>query len=194
MFKSLPITGSPARLKDRDGGQRRLIFGLAVVPLTQSCCHFYYGFISNLGVMLWTAAAAVCLFASFASLLLFRTNRRSEDAEFLAAAGVFTGWLALDDLFMIHEDVLPWFGVPQIVTYGAYAAITALYFLYAWRQILAFRPVLMAHSERAVRVFLEDGTKFLGILAWTSFHVAIALETMRISVAAPRGVFASQAS
>ena len=32
---------------------------LAVVPLTQSCCHFYYGFISNLGVMLWTAAAAV---------------------------------------------------------------------------------------------------------------------------------------
>ena len=37
---------------------------LAVVPLTQTCCHFYYGFISNLGVMLWTAAAAVCLVAS----------------------------------------------------------------------------------------------------------------------------------
>ena len=149
-------------------------------------------------------------FASFASLLQFRTNRRSEDATFLAAAGVFTGWLALDDLFMIHEDVLPWFGVSQIVTYGAYAAMAALYFLYAWRQILAFRPLLMAvalallgssvlidvfwHSESAVRVFLEDGTKFLGILAWTSFHFTIALETMGRSVAMPRGVFASQAS
>jgi hypothetical protein len=179
---------------------------LAVVPLTQSCCHFYYGFISNLGVMLWTAAAAVCLFAS---LLLVGRTRRSVDATFLCVAGVFTGWLALDDLFMIHEDVLPSFGVPQLVTYTAYAAIAASYFLYAWRQILAFRPVLMAlalallgtsvlidifwHSDRAVRVFVEDGAKFLGILAWASFHFTIALETITTSLATSR-VVASQPS
>jgi hypothetical protein len=111
---------------------------------------------------------------------------------------------------MIHEHVLPLFGVPQLVTYAAYAGLAALYFLLSWRQILAFRPALMAlalallgtsvlidifwHSERAVRVFLEDGAKFLGILAWTSFHFTIALETMKASVATPRVVFASQPS
>jgi hypothetical protein len=180
---------------------------LAVVPLTTSCCSFYYGFISNLGVMLWTAAAAICLFAS---LLLFNRDHRSDDAIFLAAAGVFTGWLALDDLFMIHEDVLPLFGVPQLVTYAAYAGLAALYFLLSWRQILAFRPALMAlalallgtsvlidifvKSESALHVFVEDGTKFLGILAWASFHLGVAVETIKASVAAPRGIFVSRPS
>ena len=181
---------------------------LAVVPLTQTCCHFYYGFISNLGVMLWTAAAAVCLFAS---LLLFRANRRSEDATFLLAAGVFTGWLALDDLFMIHEDVLPWFGVPQVVTYGAYAAIAALYFLYSWRQILAFRPVLMAlalallgtqRSGRRPRPFRERASRLCRGRRQVPRHPGVdklslhhrAGDDNRTSAATPRVVFASQPS
>jgi hypothetical protein len=162
---------------------------LVVVQLTKECCHVYYGLISNLGVMLWTAGAAVCLFAA---LILVTNGQRDSRVVFLVAAGLFTGWLGLDDFFMVHEDVLPLFGVSQRVTYAAYATIAALYFLFSWRHILMSRPMLMmsaltllgtsvlidvlVHSESALHVFAEDGAKFLGILAWTSFHVTAALD------------------
>ena len=162
---------------------------LAVVQLTKICCHFYYGLVSNLGIMIWTAGAAVCVFAS---LVLFSKVRPQAEVIFFVAAAAFTGWLALDDLFMIHEDVLPQIGVPENITYAFYAGTAAAYFYFSWRSILASRPMLMAsalallgtsvaidvlvHSESAVRVFAEDGAKLLGILAWTSFHVTAAFE------------------
>lgn len=180
---------------------------LAVVQLTNQCCRFYYGLVSNLGVMIWTTGAAVCLFAS---VLLFPMVRRRAEAVFFAAAAAFTGWLALDDLFMIHEDVLPQLGVPQLMTYAFYAGTAAAYFLLSWRQILALRPALMAsalallgtsvlidvlvHTESAVHVFFEDGAKLLGILAWTSFHVTAALEIIRAAIMPPGAVFVPRAT
>jgi hypothetical protein len=119
-------------------------------------------------------------------------------------AGLFTGWLCLDDLFMVHEDVLPLFGVPQPATYAAYASFAALYFALAWRHILAARPVLMllalallgtsvaidiiATSESPLHVMTEDGSKFLGILAWTGFHVTAALDLAARSLTSMRVV------
>lgn len=177
---------------------------LTVVQLSKDCCHVYYGLVSNLGIMLWTTAAATCLFAA---LLLVNIGRRGAEPVFLAAAGLFTGWLALDDFFMIHEDVLPLFGVPQPLTYAGYAGAAALYLLLSWRQILRFRPLLMAmamallgasvaidvlvHSESTLHVFMEDGAKFLGILAWTAFHVTAALDLAADAVMQPRVVLTS---
>lgn len=174
---------------------------LTVVQLSKECCHVYYGLVSNLGIMVWTTAAAVCLFTA---LLLITLGRRGAEPLFLATAGLFTGWLALDDLFMIHEDVLPLFGVPQPLTYAAYAGAAALYLLLSWRQILRFRPCLMGlamallgasvaidvlvHSESTMHVFIEDGAKFLGILAWTAFHVTAALDLAAAAALQPRFV------
>jgi hypothetical protein len=120
---------------------------------------------------------------------------------FFTAAAAFTSWLALDDLFMIHEDVLPQLGVPEAITYGLYAAAAAGYFLLSWRAILASRRALMAsamvllgtsvaidvlvQSDSTVRVFVEDGAKLLGILAWTSFHVTAALQIIGAAVRRP---------
>jgi hypothetical protein len=162
---------------------------LAVVHETKTCCHFYYGLVSNLGIMIWTAGAAVSLFAA---LLLFCADRPKSEMLFFAAAAAFTTWLALDDLFMIHEDVLPQLGVPEAITYGLYGSAAAGYFLLSWRAILESRPMLMAlalillgssvgidvlvKSESAARVFVEDGAKLLGILAWASFHVSAAVQ------------------
>jgi hypothetical protein len=176
-----------------------------VVQLSNQCCHVYYGLVSNLGVMLWTTAAAVCLFTA---LLLVNLGRRGAEPIFLIAAGLFTGWLALDDFFMIHEDVLPLFGVPQPLTYAGYAGAAALYLLLSWRQILDSRPALMAlamallgtsvvidvlvHSESTLHVFMEDGAKFLGILAWTGFHVTAALDIATAAVMQPRVVLTSR--
>jgi hypothetical protein len=61
---------------------------------------FYLGLFSNLGVVLWTAAAAICLFA--ASELSGVPNRQAR--QFLLYAGFFTLLLMLDDLFMLHEN------------------------------------------------------------------------------------------
>lgn len=162
---------------------------LAVAQMMDDCCEFYYGLVSNLGVMIWTAGAGICLFTS---VLLFSRARPRSEVLFFAAAAVFTGWLTLDDLFMLHEWVLPDYGVPQTVTFGSYAAVAVVYSLLSWRYILALRPVLMAsalgllgssvvidalvHTEGKTQVFFEDGTKLLGILAWTSFHVLAAFE------------------
>ena len=61
---------------------------------------FYLGLFSNLGVVLWTAAAAICLFAG---------HELSDGADrparhFLLYGGFFTLVLMLDDLFMFHEN------------------------------------------------------------------------------------------
>jgi hypothetical protein len=61
---------------------------------------FYLGLFSNLGVVLWTAAAAICLFA--ASELASAPD--GEARHFLLYAGFFTLLLMLDDLFMLHEN------------------------------------------------------------------------------------------
>jgi len=61
---------------------------------------FYLGLFSNLGVVLWTAAAAICLFAG--SGLTGEASRRAR--HFLLFAGFFTLVLMLDDLFMLHEN------------------------------------------------------------------------------------------
>ena len=113
---------------------------LGVVQLTKECCHVYYGLVSNVGILAWTTGAAVSIFVA---LLLFINGHRGSEVTFLTVAGLFTGWLCHDDLFMVHEDVLPLFGVPQPATYAAYASFAALYFALAWRHILAARPVLM---------------------------------------------------
>ncbi len=171
---------------------------LAVAHATKTCCHFYYGLVSNLGIMIWSAGAAVSLFAA---LLLFCADRPRAEMLFFTAAAAFTSWLALDDLFMIHEDVLPQLGEPEAITYGLYAAAAAGYFLLSWRAILASRRALMAsamvllgtsvaidvlvQSDSTVRVFVEDGAKLLGILAWTSFHVTAALQIIGAAVRRP---------
>jgi hypothetical protein len=61
---------------------------------------FYLGLFSNLGVVLWTAAAAICLFAG--SQLADEQNR--EGRRLLLYAGTLTLVVMLDDLFMLHEN------------------------------------------------------------------------------------------
>ena len=125
-------------------------------------------------------------------------------AVFLGAAGLLTGLLAVDDLFLVHENVLPAFGVPQPVTYGAYAALGLAYLLVSWREILRHNVVLLGaaivllgtsalidwfvHSDHPSRILLEDGAKLAGICAWAGFHV-LAAWTILVRVVTPRRVF-----
>ncbi len=157
-----------------------------------ACCKVYDGAVSNLGIVLWMSCAAICLFA--ATVVHAASAKLSAHAMFFAAAGLFTGFLGFDDLFLVHENVLPAFGVPQPVTYGAYAVIAMLYLATSWRQILEhnFGILICAiallgisvgidwviHSDMAWRIILEDGAKLTGITLWLVFHVSAAWRTV----------------
>lgn len=170
---------------------------LTVAEFSDDCCHAYYGFVSNLGIVVWIAAAAICLFAG---AVLFSDNGLNRPAVFCLSAGLVTGWLAIDDLFLVHEAVLQKLGVPQPVTYGAYAVMVLAYLWFNHREILAHRFSVLAvgaffmgvsvlvdvliHAEGPVMVMTEDGTKLLGMCGWAVFH-AVAAFTLLSGVRRP---------
>jgi hypothetical protein len=150
---------------------------------------FYVGLISNIGILLWGAAAAVCLFAG---LILFRT-REVEWGRFLLASGIFSTVLTLDDMFQLHEVVMPvYLGVPQKLVYVAYV-LAALVYLFAFRKTILkteFSLLAVALALFAVSVGLdgqskpgmplswvpevkamEEAAKLMGILAWLTYFV-----------------------
>jgi len=144
---------------------------------------FYAGFVSQLGVLVWCAAATSCLFAS--------SITRREDVgagwrPFLRYAGILTAALLVDDLFLFHEEVFPRrLGIPEVAVLGAYG-IATLYFLVRFRrEILASEYPLLAASfgffavsiavdsvdiER-LRYWIEDGFKIFGLVSWMVFFV-----------------------
>jgi hypothetical protein len=88
---------------------------VADVPLDR----FYFGFFSNLGVVLWAGAGAVCLFVAVAEApRLARTER-----NFLLCGGGLTLLVMLDDLYMVHENL------PALPLTAIYAVATAIYVL-----------------------------------------------------------------
>ncbi|MEQ8825534.1 MAG: hypothetical protein RIC14_14290 [Filomicrobium sp.] len=156
------------------------------------CCRIYYGALSNVGILLWCATASICLFSAMVLWLGrgFSAQAQQMAAVFLAS-GLFSGWMALDDLFLIHENVLPALGVPQKLVYGIYGALTLGYLWFARDLLFAGRKTMfvvalglltlsvgvdvVATSEGYMHVLIEDGAKILGISAWAAFHIEAAV-------------------
>ncbi len=156
----------------------------------RDCASVYFGFLSNLGILLWCASAAVSLFAF---LQVRHASGRIRPGAFLLYAGVFTVALLMDDLFLGHEKVYPKvFGVDEEQTYALYAVLFALYLVVFRDDLLKSDPkilllsiVLFALSllmDELVKIdglfekngvfhrVAEDGSKFVGIHAWAVFH------------------------
>lgn len=175
---------------------------LSVAEDYPGCCHVYDGMISNLGILLWWAAASV---TGFATLVAMSLSARTYDIVALAMAAVFSAWLAIDDLFLLHDIVLPLIGMPQPATYALYGAIVFAYIALAWRVVLTAFPIflLMAISALGLSIvidilaghnfgaisdwlranqrtefLLEDGFKFLGIGFWCCVHIAAAMKVV----------------
>ncbi len=158
---------------------------LTAAELSGDCCHSYYGFVSTLGIMVWSATAGVCLFAA---ILLGLQWRGDAALRFAASAGLLTGAVALDDALLLHEVAFPSFGIPQNAVLATYLLLGVLYLLASWRIILKADLVLLAaagsamvlsigvdtvfHSLDPRVVALEDGAKFFGIVCWAAFHIS----------------------
>ncbi len=149
-------------------------------PLQTAKMPFYTGMLSNLGAVLWAGAAASSLLCA----ILLRRRRRL--SLFMGVSGLVTGYLLVDDLFMMHEQFLRnWVHLPEKLVFSAYAVMFIGYALFFMRDILAddHYPVLGAaslflvssmiydalagHGDRGT--FFEDTLKFIGISLWFTY-------------------------
>lgn len=156
---------------------------------------FYTGFLSNLTVITWAVGAYIALFTVW---LLRRLNADAEWIRFFRMAGILTVVLMLDDLFMFHEEIFPnYLFMPRVTgiepnekfIIGIYGIFT-LWFLFSSRHtirktdwkllvvacailgfgILADRGIAKkVFTTSAVRAFIEDSLKFLGVLGWSIY-------------------------
>ena len=62
---------------------------LVAAEVSGNCCKTYYGVMSTLGVILWDATAAICLFAAF---VLHQLKAGFPVIRFALIAGTFTAW------------------------------------------------------------------------------------------------------
>lgn len=73
-------------------------------PASYAKLEWYTGMLSNVVVLLWCAAAAVCGFAGY----LLPRNRDSDLGrlgQFVALLAVFSLWMTLDDMLLLHEQI-----------------------------------------------------------------------------------------
>lgn len=169
----------------------RLMFLDTLVAATMAdvCCPTWFGSISMLGILVWTATAAICLVGA-AVLALFDAPKNR--TAFCISAGTLTLILALDDAYMLHEAVLPDLGIPQNAVLGGLAVLAAAHLIgfrstilrhSVWVLVIALAAFsesvlvdLFLHSPSPLKSFVEDGSKFLGIAAWLVFHSFAVLE------------------
>lgn len=143
--------------------------------------HPLIGVVSNVGILLWCATAAICLFGRS----LLREQGLHAEASFLLWAGLLTAMLLVDDLFMIHEYIAPvHFHVNEKVVLAVHACIAAAYLLRHRRLILTANYQLLAAAiglfTASILVDItdahgwwslaEDGFKVLGIASWFGYH------------------------
>ena len=147
---------------------------------------FYWGLLSNIGILMWTITAAICIFTFF----LLRNRSRKKLGSFFLYAGVFSAILAIDDFFFFHDIIFP-----QIL--GIYEeAIFLVYFVVIVIFIIKFKDIILKETDNVflflafvffvgslivdiathnsftphftfgAHHYLEDGSKFLGIMSW----------------------------
>ena len=147
--------------------------------------HPLTGVVSNVGILLWCATAAICLFS--ASLL--RHQGALPEARFLLWAGLMTTGLLVDDFFLFHEYLAPvHFGFNEKAVHASYVCVTVVYLLRHRHliletsyRLLAAALVLFAGSilldvagGHGWWVLAEDGCKLLGISSWFAYHASMA--------------------
>ena len=143
---------------------------------------FYIGAFSNLGIMLWSGAAVLCIFTAFH---IRGIPFYVEDFRFLIISALLTLMLTFDDLFLVHEEVFPkYFNIPENAIILTYINMFIIYLILFRRKILsseflilglAFFFIGMAKVSDLIPLpikkdtFLEDAIKLFGIVSWFTY-------------------------
>lgn len=159
-----------------------------ISPLTGVASHF--------GVLLLTASGAICLF----SWVILKKSGVGQLSVFLLCSGLMSIFLGLDDLLMLHESVYPrLFGISEKGVFLIYALIL-LGGSIKFRHVILkteYSVLLLAIGFLGLslivdgvqeyvdavlgqwRIFLEDGSKFLGIVAWFGYYLRCCVTSVK---------------
>ncbi len=160
-------------------------------PAATNNTPIYVGILSNLGVMLWAASAAVCIFSAS---VIKKRGSLSQLKNFFLFSGLFSLCLGIDDLLMMHENFFPnTLMIPEKIVYLCYLLITFSYLLFYVETILCSSYLLLYLALLffsisvgmdkllpfcEIETFFEDGFKFTGIIFWLTYYTHTALESL----------------
>jgi hypothetical protein len=155
----------------------------------------YIGLLSNLGILVWCAAAAICFFTAY-----ILREYTVEDAKFFVSAGLLTTFVMLDDLFLFHDYVyVSWLPHSHMLIIAAYG-LGVILLVARFRKIVResfyalFVTALLCFAIAAVpdlqnKAFLlpntfpstlvEDGFTLLAILFWLVYFAHTAAARVR---------------
>lgn len=155
----------------------------------------YIGLINNLGVIIWAAAVAVCIFIFIA---LLRSGVDKDLPRFFLFSGLLTLILLLDDLFLIHEwlagfttefiapvvflvlFIILVFRFRKVILETEYFLMIIAVGLFGISFILDFsQSTDITILGGGIRATLEDGCKFLGIISWLTYFGRAGLTALR---------------
>ena len=133
---------------------------------------FYVGSFSNLGGLVWFAAAAIMSFAG---------RLKPLDRGALILAALVTWAMGLDDVFMLHDRVYPKLYLNETLVSALYFGTIGVIVLRYYRQLSRSTLVGIAiavtfwvlsamidHFFNHIGQLAEDGTKFIGIVIWAA--------------------------
>ena len=144
----------------------------------------YTGALSNLGIIFWSATAAIMLFASY-HLYQNTVQRRAALMTFLF--GILTAMLCFDDTYQFHEKAFSGvIYVPEELIYFFYL-ICIITIITVCRVVAVTTPYIIGIAAMAFfaisilidelnlpsgkhDAFIEDSFKFVGIVLWTVYH------------------------
>lgn len=154
----------------------------------------YTGFLSQIGIFCWAAAAAICLFSAQA---VSRVSAR-QPKEFLMVSGILSLALGLDDVFLIHEMFFPYFGILQNAIVLGYAGVFLFYIIRFYALILKTEYLVLGmafvffglsasldwlHPHGIDPYFWEDGAKLVGIISWLAYFFRTGADAIHQNVA-----------
>lgn len=150
-------------------------------PNTVASAPLYTGFFSQIGVFLWSASAAVCIFGANA---LSKHPHILKIKRFLIISGILTLVLGFDDAFLLHESFFPHFGVPEETVLASYAGFVLFYLVKSYSVILNTEYILLGMAlgffgiscaldlinPQGIDPYLfEDSAKLAGIVSWLAY-------------------------
>jgi len=143
--------------------------------------HPLIGLISNIGVLFWCATAAICFFAS----VIHSKKGSARIARFFLFSGLLTSVLLLDDLFMLHDFILPqYLHIDEHFIYLGYSALV-ITCLIKFRSVISQTEYIVLFiacgffglsiicdlvlPQKGMVYLVEDGFKVFGIVTWFVF-------------------------
>lgn len=154
---------------------------------------FYLGFFSYIGILFWCSTVVICFFTRS---LLNDDPSKKRLKQFLLYSGLITGLLMFDDLFLLHEMVLPtYFLLPKNVVYLIYVNILLVYVILFRNELLASEYIILMVASVMIGVsqfvdlipmpipedsFLEDAVKLFGIVTWFLYYLRYCTAATRL--------------